>query len=228
MVRALLDGRKSQTRRVVKPQPAAHRNILHVMPDNEFCFSGNWLNEDGQPITPEEQMREHGAWPDVELGSRLCPYGKPGDRLWVREGWTGTWHPTHKNGNQMLLHYKADGTERFVTAPEDYILPKAAAKSGKFVTALFIPRWASRITLEITEVRVQRLQEISMEDCIAEGIECDPDTMHCANYLDPADDARIGRWMGPQSSYMTLWESINGIGSWDANQWVWCVSFRRI
>ena len=93
---------------------------------------------------------------------------------------------------------------------------------------MFMPRWASRITLEITDIRVHQLNEISDEDCIAEGIDYDEGTMHCANYLDIKDDERIGRWLGPKGSYVSLWEKINGKGNWNSNPWVWKIVFRKV
>ena len=89
----------------------------------------------------------------------------------------------------------------------------------KWRSPIFLPRCANCLTLEITDVRVQRLQDISYEDAIAEGVECD-EIGHYANYLDRADDAVIGNWLCPQSSYSTLWNSLHGVNAWRENPWV--------
>lgn len=91
--------------------------------------------------------------------------------------------------------------------------------------SIHMPRAASRITLEITGVRVERLQSISESDCIAEGIESEPGTAHWKNY-ETGPGWRY--WESPKQSYRTLWESINGPGSWDTNPWAWCIEFKKV
>lgn len=194
MVRAILDGSKTQTRRVVKPQPIY-----------DGKFAGGWkvVGKNG-----------HEAATCGPLVSELCPYGQPGDRLWVRETWAA---PHSEDGrppraiqcDQLRIHYLAsEGRGGLVWRP-----------------SIHMPRWASRITLEITGVRVERLQEISEADAIAEGIERSYDqwrdyrTDQAVNYPSAAT---------PIDSYRTLWEEINGQGSWDANPWVWVVEFKRL
>ncbi|HXF12249.1 MAG TPA: hypothetical protein VN517_03790 [Terriglobales bacterium] len=201
MVRAILEGRKTQTRRIVKPQPC--------------IIDGVFMH--------------HVAGPKWESGLPYrCAYGKPGDRLWVRETWTGTWHDT-----AVHLVYAADGSERMAgEAPTEYVLPKAAAKIGNWVTPLFMPRWASRITLEVTKVRVQRLQEISEEDARAEGVELLSDAPACLtpwkNYrLKPGAPFAMNHSIAA-ASFMSLWDSINGDKSSNANPWVWAVSFKPV
>jgi hypothetical protein len=158
MVRAILNGSKTQTRRVAIPK----RSI--------------------EPMTDE------------------CPYGQRGDRLWVREAWTVnlTGDPKH-GGPGTVPIYRAEH-------------PHAA---DRWRPSIHMPRWASRITLEITAVRVERLRNISEADARAEGVtrpvpmlDDDPST-----YVDAFGD---------------LWASINGPGSWDANPWVWVIEFRRV
>jgi hypothetical protein len=172
MVRALLDGSKTQTRRVVKPTP-------------------EWIGQSGV-------LSYRGR---VGLPHALCPYGQPGDRLWVRE--------THMDLGACYL-YRADAEaeqERAIVAPRQPWRP-----------AIHMPRAASRITLEITGVRVERLQDISPEDCWAEGIQ---------EMRDAGDEN--GELRGSvRQDYQALWESINGPGSWDANPWVWVVEFKRL
>lgn len=181
MVRALLTGTKTQTRRVVKPRDIA------------------WMDE-------HQGLRE-------QCNASRCPYGQPGDRLWVREAWT-----THKfmdaipprDLQTISIAYVADGK----------------IQTGKYRQAFHMPRRYSRITLEVTGVRVERLQDISEADAIAEGIEPD---------VEPGDAAPLWRnyatcntTISPIYSYQTLWEQINGPGSWDANPWVWVVEFKRL
>lgn len=140
-----------------------------------------------------------------------CPYGKTGDRLWVREsGW--------EEPCQFGYAYDADGISG--SDAKHYKL-----SGWKRRPSIFMPRWASRILLKITDVQVERLQDISEADAVAEGVE---------KHKDEPEWWR-DYYNGPENlcpfavhSYATLWESINGKGSWDANPWVWVISFRMI
>lgn len=218
MVRALLDGTKTQTRRAVKPQPPAECSI-HYMLGNE-----SWM-----PESKRSPLRHHWeAWggplhqsrpPRHLCGSHSvrCPYGQPGDRIWVKE----TWRPKVAHGctqgacdcGDVAVEYRADAaiehfTDRQIDAASPgWCMPKAAATGN--VSPLFMPRWASRLVLEITEVRVERLQEMSAPDAWAEGIAHSPD-------------------VNPLHAFEKLWTSINGEGSWAANPWVWALTFRRV
>ena len=182
MVRALLNGSKTQTRRAVKPSPVA---------DIRFC---------GGAYIP---TNKHG---DIAVEAphiaSFSPYGQPGDRLWVRETFIDASSALHS-----CVIYRADGDDQ------------ACGQSWK--PSIFMPRWASRIMLEITDVRVERLQDISAADAQAEGIVPDGDGgWHLA-------DTR--HYMGdPISSYASLWEYINGPDSWEANPWVWVIEFRKV
>lgn len=190
MVRAILAGTKTQTRRVVKPQPT-HFNPAGVP---------RRVNPDG------------GASAVI-----ACPYGQSGDRLWVREAF-GHFerNDTLKQGDR--IYYRTDGE---------------CVELHPWRPSIHMPRWASRITLEVTGVRVERLQDISEADAVAEGIERgdgfpgwyrgplagdSPSLVQCGFKIPTAF---------PRLAYRALWESINGPGSWDANPWVWCVEFRR-
>jgi hypothetical protein len=150
MVRAILDGRKSQTRRIVK---------LRVVPIVEECFrvNGKWCNHTF----------------DYDLVN-LCPYGVPGDRLWVKETHSFWCHSIESVG----VEYASGGDDKVVDFPGKAGMPPLSVQvrktiSGKRVKrpSIFMPRWASRITLENTSVRVERLQDISEADAIAEGVE---------------------------------------------------------
>jgi hypothetical protein len=192
MVRALLDGTKTQTRRVVKPEGAHHL----------FQFRGTTAAKGADEPTGEW------AWCGSErvVNKHIyCPYGKPGDRLWVREAWT-----THafldktppRELQTISIHYQADGQ----------------IKTGKTRPSIHMPRRLSRIMLEVTGVRVERLQDISVSDALAEGVNVHPD-----HHGKPRTSI-----YSPVQDYRDLWESINGPESWDANPWVWVVDFKRV
>ncbi|MDF8362243.1 hypothetical protein, partial [Achromobacter anxifer] len=193
MVRALLAGSKTQTRRVVK-EP----------------ISG-WLNNaNGSHKVLDGQVFNYSF--DQHLGD--CPYGQPGDRLWVKESFWGCDAPGW--GDQPCVVYDDEwhGKEYRPTAVRPW-----ARKFGR-IPSIHMPRDCSRITLEITGVRVERLQDISGADCWAEGID------ECDGLLDEVDICRLAKTMGrtfedPQPTYAALWESINGAGSWAINPWVW-------
>lgn len=206
MVRALLAGTKTQTRRVVKVQP-------------EPGFIGNY--GPGNPFIRGER------------GDIRCPYGQPGDRLWVRETWQGPLLDSEEHEAQ----FSEDGPDAFkkpgFCAYRATDTLDAIDEDGKDLgwrPSIHMPRWASRITLEITDVRVQRLQDIGEADAIAEGIERGEDFFGCPcwkAYGEPAGSDVVFP-DDPIGSYASLWTSINGPGSWDANPWVWAIEFRRI
>lgn len=183
MVRAILDGRKTQTRRVVKPQP--WDEALHTAGGCGWAWakSGPGATQFDWNTTP------------VALAAQItkyCPYGLPGTRLWVRETWQCD--PV----NHRTLCYRATGHGSDCKIPTHLWRP-----------SIHMPRWASRITLEITAVHVERLREITNEDARAEGCEV------------TASDHTV-------DTFADLWESIHGPESWAANPWVWVIEFRRI
>lgn len=133
-----------------------------------------------------------GQW---QNGRVLCPYGQPGDRLWVRETWAPVPSGPCRPDNPVMYAATVEKPHIWTWKP-----------------SIHMPRWASRITLEVTGVRVERLQDISNADCWAEGM-CD----------DNNPEQKLNRrW------FSELWESINGPGSWEQNPWVWVVEFRRV
>lgn len=185
MVRAILAGRKSQTRRAVK---------VPVRGGADFEIEDDW------PIA----CCTDGEWRRIP-----CPYGEPGDRLWVRERaafYWGGWH------------YFADGPSEW--GPD--VSPRTFNRPS-----IHMPRSACRIELEIARVRVERLQSISEGDAIAEGIERSEDFFDCACWKAYGEDegADVVFPDDPIGSYRSLWESINGAGAWDANPWVWVIDF---
>lgn len=208
MVRAILAGTKTQTRRLVKPP---RNRPAFVLLDHG---NGWWpyQSDDGESELCDDGM-EH---------PYTCPYGKPGDRLWVREAWrvidlADVFAPREITAAHRIW-FEADGPHE----------PPA----GRYRPGMFMPRWASRILLEVTAVRVELLQEISEADAIAEGVtpiwpdgpRDDGGPNHYTVDVDP------GHLNGPTAAtvYRMLWDLINGEGSWDANQWVWVVEFKRV
>lgn len=203
MVRAILDGRKSVTRRVVKPY--VQREITNTsgetstdpvnISDVDIEYLADAWNGAGWYVTLSEYPEE---------GSRFlghCPYGKPGDLLWIRETWMcGEYGRRHQS--QGMVHYRAD-----------------AESLGAWRPSTFMPRWASRITLRITDVRVERLQEITDNDALAEGI---------TGVLDDGIWSYNGHVL-PRDGFADLWDSINGKSCpWTDNPFVWVVSFERV
>lgn len=202
MVRALLAGTKTQTRRVVKWRK--------VSPGLNLGFTGLSASMFSTGAVLQSR-RGDGAW-EERCDVTPCPYGRPADRLWVREShWWFKDEPDHETGyyppalTAEDVTYRADGDDgRKVWRP-----------------SIHMPRWASRILLEVTDVRVERLQDISEADAAAEGVK------NCGSYWQPSDDINCPCAFA-YGAYKVLWESINGPGSWEANPWVWAITFRRL
>ncbi len=201
MVRAILEGRKTQTRRVMKAQPESPGFGLRYISEslnNRDTGKYFWSQSDACGINKPRSK------------PFACPFGQVGDRLWVREAYQGPLfnfdqtevylEDTSKFERPEFCEYRADGGK----TPEYYDADDNLRYGWK--PSIHMPRWASRITLGITGVRVERLQDISEADAIAEG-----GTKHFN--ID---------WFGP------LWASIYGVDSWNANPWVWVIEFRRV
>ena len=192
MVRAILEGRKTQTRRVVKPQPGDFQRVVRSR-DSLSGWGYARMISGVQNIT--------------------CPYGQPGDRLWVREGfrlisqlgpetWDTFLHPQYKS--DMKIGHICSIMREFY-------------KPG-WKPSIHMPRWASRITLEITDVRVERVQDITDEGIMAEGF----------GYNQLREDGRMKNGFPIIDGFADLWDSINAKRgySWDLNPWVWAISFK--
>ena len=239
MVRAILDGSKTQTRRVIKPQPE-WESPEPVLDDDDCWVWCEFIND--RPV--DDGLR--------------CPYGEPGDRLWVKETWRiDGWHPEY---GITTIQYRADGALR---EPDSYwpdtgneikdqddwkrywgqCVDDAQKNLGdptmedgwcgdpgwdwepgdgpcRWRGGRFMPRWASRITLEVTNVRVERVQEISEKDVLAEGYGLQP--WHLNENGEPE---------GPRTAgFAELWDSINAKRGypWEDNPWVWVVKFRVV
>ncbi len=189
MVRAILASTKSQTRRAFSPRMEKLMRAAAAMGEvSHFLDEGSM-----QPN-------------DLDYVRSFCPYGQPGDRLWVRETWCRQWDD--ERGFLDECWYRASDPD---------VVSVDAMEKSPWKPSIHMPRWASRITLVIKAVRIERLQDISDQDAAAEGVATwasgalSPDSLNA----DPSDQFR---W---------LWCSINGPDSWDANPWVWVVEFER-
>lgn len=192
MVRAILDGSKTQTRRVMKPQPA--NDIERGTFPNAEAYG--WVSS---------QKHKFGS-----ATAHFCPFGKPGDRIWVRETWT------HESIDAENGSYSPDYRATANGQPLD----------GRWTPSIHMPRWASRITLEITNVGVQRLQSISQNDAVREGLVRLPASgRYCINQ---GDQYFGGASHDAREVFSWLWSSIYGVESWQANPWVWVIEFRRV
>jgi len=194
MVRSLLDGMKTQTRRIVKGTDGAVK----------FCKEWDINGEEIFVVLGEKDR----TGMNPVLGAISCPFGAVGDRIWVRE----TWARYNIDQNSHDIAYRA-------TTPEDW------PEDGRWRPSIHMPRWASRILLEITDVRVERLNAISEEDATAEGVPPAggllPD--YPGTFLTPKGDFATAK-----VAFQRLWESIYGEESWKANGWVWVISFKRV
>ena len=224
MIRAILADKKSQTRRTIK------------MPASWDCFvCADWGNG-WWPYKSDDG--ENPSFDNNEIPLN-CPYGTVSDHLIVKEA-AWMWCERRPNGQtktgrqkwkyvpmrEAPIHYAADHP----TKPSIKVVsPDTGNEWGwRFKIGRFLPRWASRIDLEVTGVRVEQLQDISYEDAIAEGI-INPATVPPFPHQSTETVEQFARRTNyPQRSYAALWEEINGPGSWDANPWIWCVEFRRV
>lgn len=206
MVRALLAGTKTQTRRLVGSKAPEGSTSAGVFSSSSEGVTNRWSWLSGDP-------RDCDTW--EFLGDFTLPF-RPGDRLWVREGWR-----TESDYYNDLKPTELSGEERVLfDADADWSQNKSV---GRRRASFHMPRWASRITLAVTDVRVERLQEISEADARAEGASYHSggDVNHSGwrhDWKDVHADAR--------SSFRRLWNSIHGQGAWEANPWVVALTFK--
>jgi len=224
MVRAILDGRKTQTRRIIKPQPLKFPTWVKAgkwIDDgfNEPCF--HIFSNDG--ISAEWVVK--------------CPFGKPGDRLWVREtawiaprffGERSDCNATDAEGFGRYIGYDADMSGDSRRCAKEYGVKKTPS--------IHMPRWASRITLEITGVRVERIQDISEEDALEEGVDeiicpqcgCSGRRSHGDTIRTMCSSEGCGLdFLSAIEGFNKLWESTYP-GSWERNDWVWIIDFKKV
>ncbi|HHW1634989.1 TPA: hypothetical protein ACUT84_003674 [Pseudomonas aeruginosa] len=204
MVRAILEGRKTVTRRVVKPKqagritgaagPGMAAEYLGIDNDGSDCFS-----------------------------LLQCPYGQPGDRLWVREAWAAD-----AQVDAIAPRDLSQGEP--IWYPADFSVRQTGCSmisKGRGRPSIHMPRWASRILLEITAVRVERLQDITEDQAEAEGVER-PENITNVDVWDGAERELFNAMNQPRARFRRLWSDINGSESWDANPWVWVIEFERV
>ncbi|WP_026111569.1 hypothetical protein [Winslowiella toletana] len=208
-VRALLTGQQTQTRRIMKSLAFTPGQDNH-----EGCYGFDVISN---------QMRGRHVMEMSDL-SYQCPFGQPGDRLWVRETWRGPVVPKEQMADYAkspeayrstrYCQYRADSSELGSSLDEDN------EQSG-WQTAIHMPRWASRINLQITGVRAQKIQDISDDDIMAEGVQTDSHFLN--NFFTLKNDS-----VAPKEAYMKAWEKQYGGTSWEVNPWVWVIEFSRI
>ncbi|WP_288429394.1 hypothetical protein [uncultured Pantoea sp.] len=217
MVRAVLNGRKTQTRRVIqslaKSMQANGQKVIDYREPGDKWYGDHVFS----------MRNQSGTWCDYTKEQFLakCPFGAVGDRLWVRE----TWARYNIDQDTHDIAYRA-------TTPDDW------PKEGRWRPSIHMPRWACRITLEITGVRVERLNNISESDAIAEGLAEISKDGRIYKYGVPDRDGYPGtddygwpwhEWERyPISAYSKLWKSIYGEESWQANPFVWVIEFKRV
>jgi hypothetical protein len=250
MVKAILEGRKSQTRRVLQIQP-----ILAMAYEDE-----QYQKTAGKHWTCYGARKIRAAWPEhgePQWDDDFCPYGKPGDRLWVRETFE---HSGYGAIDDIEIRYSADGHVEYMRVCETD--RKYRTNSWKKRPAIHMPRWASRLTLEILKVRVERVQDISEEDAKAEGAlsfllahcsmchetfpdgdvvikksgadicpRCDAANFTCA--FNGEYECACGYQPDAVEHFEYLWDKINskrqgGKYAWNKNPWVWVEEFRRV
>ena len=219
MVRAILDGRKTQTRRVCKPQP-----------------NGFW----DSATNAASHIYQPGYLPWWQIGgiNHKCPYGKTGDHLWLREAWKTGCNLDKYSPKQIREKYEDAGYRLGDRAngkccPMFYLAGGEHKRWGdcdiadfgewgKTRVSIHMPRWASRITLEITDVRIEQLQDITEHDAKSEGVEMG------FQFAGFAADRHPAKAVGYKPMFRRLWGEINGPDSWEANPWVWVVEFKRV
>lgn len=201
MVRAILDGSKTQTRRVVKHNLVVHNDKMGVFDHKGVNYRVNMRNGDRKTLT------------------QFCPYGQPGDRLWVRETWRAI-----ETASATIYDEDAGNTEAdYKATPRDVFFDCPV----KWKPSIHMPRWASRITLEITAVRVERVQDISEKDARAEGVN---PYMAGVGIIDPPMFADEYQYRPDYcTGFQCAWDEINakrGI-EFSTNPWVWVIEFKR-
>ena len=207
MVRAILAGHKTQTRRILRLPPGYEHGEVYGY---EGCHNG--LHALACDPGPSRAIR--------------CPYGAPGDRLWVRETWTAFSKPSHEYGeceeregppSEMPDLYGTDRSDVVYAAD-------GTSNPNRWRPSIHMPRWASRLALEITGVRVERLQDIPGADVLAEGVgqPWNGIGIEKAGGMTPDIEQQL------RHKFHGLWNDINGEGGWESNPWVWALSFRAV
>jgi hypothetical protein len=190
MVEAVLSGQKTQTRRIIKPQPDPS---FHVQ-------VGTGLSLDGNGVFGA--LYSKGG---IHADFVKCPYGKVGDILWVREKWLDA--SIGKKDLRDVIYFSSESGKLY------------DKQGAKWKPSIFMPREACRIFLKITDIRIEVLNKISDDDCLAEGVYKEKDYYYVGGKFKSSD---------PKWAFLQLWESINGVNSWDNNPFLWVVKFEII
>lgn len=212
MVRAIRDGRKTMTRRIIN-RVAGHGKVTDF----------------GESDTPGYDFHfrcRRGLWQDYRVADLLpvCPYGQPGDRLYVRETWATLQCYDDMKPRDMRpdapIAYVCDGMVRNSRTVR-------ASPLGITRPSIFMPRWASRLILDVTDVQIARLQNITQKDAMAEGFMKLPATGRAV--LNPSGQYFGACWSSPRAGFLELWDKLNAKRGfpWASNPWVWVISFRR-
>jgi hypothetical protein len=219
MVRAILEGRKTVTRRIIKesfngcltnggPHPCPNDPVV-IYPGEVLespCHPGEKITVD----CPQVRAIFHCSTLDAVA---KCPYGKPGDALWVRETWTNAWLGARMRGSGDYV-YKAD-------------IDLIGCEVSSWKPSIFMPRAACRLRLQIQSIGVERLQDITEEDAFREGIDADNEDYEEAEHYQ-LGGSPIQGGSPARFAFIALWQRINGAESWDANPWVWRIQFKKL
>lgn len=211
MVRAILAGKKTMTRRLYKPRESSPYEIMGELEDGSCATWPMWTDPNQGP----------------EYHAVRCPYGVAGDRLWVKEtfAWADQMAEGIEREDPVCVAYRADHKAISHEHENVHALDTACWNWDRFKwrPSIFMPRWVSRLTLEVTAVRVERLQTIDALDAVAEGCE---GSMVKGRLNGIEGEYVVG---DPCEEFAALWDSINGKrADWSSNPWVWVVSFRRL
>ena len=235
MVRALNAGQKTQTRRVVKPQPPSVAAVK-ALSGCEYhwmrCDDWKGCEHEFRPVGPVWAVRKAWGQPENSIPRLRSPY-RVGDVLWVREAWCGAlnendqldWSP---DWNTYRVHYRADGNEvRAVDGDGFTKITKSGYEASPWKPSIHMPHWAARIFLRVTEVRVERVQEISEEDAQAEGVSSE---MFGGRLCWRGTKDLCSHAAGELGAFRQFWDSINAKRghSWESNPWVWAYTFERL
>lgn len=219
MVKAILEGRKTQTRRIMRPQPIPwDKEVEEAWWSKRYKTKFWWSCNDARSMIQIDEL-------NGSLAGCGCPYGYKGSKLWVRETWQAVhFEKDFETGIVDDLHHanhiprlSNDGYWAACYEAEKKWPLDSEERGFPWRPSIHMPRWASRILLEIVSVRVERLQDISEEDAIAEGV---------LNSEKPLIEG--GKNLTVMAGFIDLWESLNGPGSWEKNPWVWRIEFKRV
>jgi hypothetical protein len=225
MVQAILEGRKTMTRRIVKPQPSESGVSFMKNPPLD------WEQIYKEPWTPWKWDTEEG-----ETISKNCPYGQNGDILWVKETFYayGVWvkNGISKTGKQKFKFNDLTGTDfkyKYVDTKPPRILKGRYDGIGWYKRpSIFMPLAASRIFLKINEIKIGRLQDITEEDAIKEGVEkYGPFGEYKGEKHPGGGEMRFRAYQKASRAFQGIWNEINGTESWNSNPWIWVISFER-